>query len=269
MMYWKVVYKTFLCLLVMYLFVVTLLYFMQTKLMYWPANFKPDAKVQGIPQLEEIKVTTSDGLTLYGWYKPPFTSEMPTIVWFHGNSSNVVYTTSEAIPYMTKGYGLLAVEYRGYGGNPGIPTEQGIYNDARAFMEWLNAEGTPANKTIIYGQSIGSGPAVQMATEYNVQTLILHSAFSSAIDAASVHYPYFPVKWLLQDKYENILKIEKTRSPLIMVHGDKDSVIPYNLGNKLFEKAPQPKTFITIEGGNHNNLYDFKVHEKILSALSE
>ncbi len=265
----KMIFKVILCIIAVYAFTAALLYFTQRSAMYIPTSTKPDAKAQGVPLLTEINVTTEDGLKLYGWHKPSVNPQAPTIVYFHGNASNVAVTTARAMPYMIKGYGLLAVEYRGYAGNPGAPTEQGLYKDGRAFIEWLKTKGTDTSKMIFYGESIGSGPAVQMATEYAAQTLVLDSAFSSAVDAAAFHYPYFPVKWLLKDRYENISKIEKIQSPLIMVHGDRDSIIPYKLGKRLFEKAPEPKTLITVEGGYHNNLDQFKAYEKILSALSE
>ena len=237
--------------------------------MYFPSSMKPDAAAQGDSSLKEINVTTKDGLALYGWHRPPLNSFMPTIVWFHGNASNVATTVARARPYLTKGYGLLAVEYRGYGLNPGTPTEQGLYHDGRAFIEWLKSNGTDISNIILYGESIGSGPAVQLATEYPIHILIVDSGFSSAVDAAANRFPLFPVSLLLKDRYENADKIKNIQSPYIHIHGSKDFIIPYKLGLKLFESAPQPKTMITVEGGGHNDLDNYNVAQKILSVLAE
>jgi fermentation-respiration switch protein FrsA (DUF1100 family) len=108
-----------------------------------------------------------------------------------------------------------------------------------------------------------------MATEYPVHTLILESPFTSTGDAAAFHYPYVPVKWLIKDRYENIAKIKDIKSPLILAYGDQDRVIPHRLGQALFDAAPEPKSLIVIEGGDHNNLDDFHVDDKIISLLSE
>jgi fermentation-respiration switch protein FrsA (DUF1100 family) len=246
-----------------------MLYFEQRNMMYITSAAKPSLQEAGVTGLEEISVKTDDGLSLFGWYKPSYPPSKPTIVWFHGNASNVGITLRRAVPYLTKGYGLLAVEYRGYAGNPGAPTEQGLYKDGRAFFEWLKAKGVAENNIIVYGESIGSGSAVQMATEYTVHTLILESPFTSTMDAAAFHYPYVPVKWLIKDRYENIAKIKDIKSPLILAYGDQDRVIPHRLGQALFDAAPEPKSRIVIEGGDHNNLDDFHVADKIIGLLSE
>lgn len=246
-----------------------ILYFEQRKMMYVTSAAKPSVQEAGVAGLEEISVKTEDGLELFGWYKAPSPPSRPTIVWFHGNASNVGITLWRAAPYLKKGYGLLAVEYRGYAGNPGKPTEQGLYKDGRAFLEWLKAKGIAENNIILYGESIGSGTAVQMATEYGIHTLVLESPFTSTIDAAAFHYPYVPVKWLLKDRYENIAKIKNIKSPLILVYGDRDRVIPHRLGAALFEAAAEPKSLIVIEGGDHNNLDDFHLGDKIIGLLSE
>ncbi|HEU4838165.1 MAG TPA: alpha/beta hydrolase [Micavibrio sp.] len=239
-------------------------------MMYITSAAKPSLQDAGVAGLKEISVKTDDGLVLFGWHKAPYPPSKPTIVWFHGNASNVGITTWRALPYLKQGYGLLAVEYRGYAGNPGAPTEQGLYKDGRAFIEWLKAEGVAENNIIVYGESIGSGPAVQMAKEYpSLHTLILESPLTSTMDAAAFHYPYIPVKWLIKDRYENIPKIKDIKSPLILIYGDRDRVIPHRLGEALFKAAPEPKSLIVIEGGDHNNLDDFHVADKIISLLSE
>ncbi len=251
-----------------YLILIALMYLMQRNMMYYPTLNKPDIPAAKVTGLHEIRTTTEDGLDLFGWYKPAQEGKQ-TIVWFHGNGSNVEITTYRALPYLKAGYGLLAVEYRGYASNKGSPSEQGFYKDARAFMAWLNRNEVADDSIILYGESIGSGVAVQMATEHEVHTLILDSPFSSMSDVASSHYPIAPVKWLLLDKYDSYLKIGDIKSPLILVHGTADAIVPYKFGKKLYEAAPQPKTMMSIEGGGHNNLDDFDIAYKIITILSE
>lgn len=260
----------FCSILFIYVVLIGLMFFMQRNMMYITSSAKPSVKDVGVIGLEEISVQTEDGLSLFGWYKAPYPLSNPTIVWFHGNASNVGITTWRAFPYLKQGYGLLAVEYRGYAGNAGAPTEQGLYQDGRAFIEWLKAKGAGDKDIILYGESIGSGIAVQMAVEYPaIHTLILESPFTSTVDAAAFHYPYVPVKWLIHDRYENIGKIKDIKSPLIVTYGDRDRVIPHRLGEAPFNAAPEPKSLIVIEGGDHNNLDDFGVADKIIALLSE
>lgn len=247
------------------------LYFAQRSMIYVPAKQKPSIGQSNIAGLEEIIVRTKDGLSLFAWYKAPRTQDTPTILWFHGNASNVGITALRAIPFAEQGYGLLLAEYRGYASNPGKPTEEGLYNDARAYMNYLMAEkSVPENAIIIYGESIGSGPAVQMATEnQGIHTLILEAPMSALLEIAAFHYPYLPSNLLLKDRYDNLSKIGGIKSPLILIHGERDTVIPFALGKKLFNAAPEPKSMITLPDAGHNDLFHFGAPERILSILAE
>lgn len=245
------------------------MYFNQRNMMYFPSSTKPDIKQTGIIGLEEITVKTDDGLALYGWYLKPASVGKPTLVWFHGNGSHVGWAAYNMAPFLKEGYGILLAEYRGFASNPGKPTEEGLYKDARAFLNWLKATGTDEHSIILYGESIGSGPAVQMATEYKIHTLVLQTPFTSMVDSAGSHYPFLPVNILVKDRYDNLSKISKIQCPLIIVHGTADSIIPYKQGEALFKAAPDPKSMITIEGGEHNNLHEFNAIEKVANLLAE
>lgn len=246
------------------------LFLAQRDMMYAPGYDKPLLKSTGIIGIEEIAVKTADGLTLFGWYKAPQDGR-PTILWFHGNASNVGWTAVSAIPYIKQGYGVLLAEYRGYATNPGKPTEEGLYKDARAFMGWLlNEKKTPESSIILFGESLGSGPATQLAMEHpTVQALVLEAPFSSAQDVAQKRYPFMPVGLMLKDKYDNLSKIREIRSRLIVVHGGKDRVVPYVFGERLFNAAPEPKSMVTIDAADHNNLAEFDVADKVISLLAE
>ncbi|MFA5592179.1 MAG: alpha/beta hydrolase [Micavibrio sp.] len=245
------------------------LFFAQRELMYFPGYTKPSVDDIGIIGLEEIHVETEDGLKLFGWYKPSGDAKKKVIVWFHGNNSNVGWTATRAIPYMNAGYGVLLAEYRGYASNPGSPSEEGLYEDARAFLKWLREDkGIGAGQIILYGESIGSGPAVKMAAEItDIAALVLEAPFTSAAAVARIKYPFVPVERLMRDRYDNLSLIGGVEAPLVIAHGTRDTVVPYRLGKKLFDGAPGPKSLITVEGAGHNDLDGFGIADKIMAAL--
>lgn len=266
----KVIIRFLAPIAIVYLALMAGLYISQETLIYHAAKNPFPVSESLVPGTREIQVTTEDGLKLTGWYSPAKKPSNITIVRFHGNGSNVKWNMNALLPYAQQGYGVLSAEYRGFSGNPGKPSEEGLYKDAHAYISWLKENGIPESNIIVYGESIGSGPAVQMAVDYpKIHALILQCPLSSLVDAASTHYWYAPVNQLLRDRYDNLSKIGQIKAPLILAHGTKDSVIPYALGKKLFDAAPNPKTLITIEGGNHNDLADFGMDQKILNALSE
>jgi hypothetical protein len=250
----------------LYLFLVLCLYVFQRQLMYVATPFKPEAP----PGVARVTVTTTDGLSLYGWFHPPASDEHPVLIRFHGNASNAAWSYERAEPFIAAGYGVLIVEYRGYAGNPGSPNEEGLYNDARAFTHWAKARGIAEDRIILYGESLGSGPAVAMAVEHqNIRALILEAPFTSIADVAARIYPFVPVRLLLKDRYDNLSRIAKISAPLIIAHGTSDGVVPYALGRQLFDAAMEPKTMISIEGGGHNDLHDRDISAKILTALEQ
>jgi fermentation-respiration switch protein FrsA (DUF1100 family) len=207
--------------------------------------------------LREIKINSSEALEISGWYIPPKEPNKPVVVLFHGNASNLSIAMGHAPYFTNKGYGFLIAEYRGYSGNPGKPTEEGLYEDARSWFKFLvEKEGIKEERIILFGNSLGSGVAVQLATENpNIKALILFSPFTSLINVAKKHYPIFPIKYLMHDVFDNYFKIHKVKQALLIVHGDKDSIVPVEQGVKLFKKANERKILAIIEGADHNDLY--------------
>lgn len=252
-----------------YVAVVIGLFLSQRDMMYYPGHIKP-ALPAGVIGLEEIRVTTKDGLSLFGWYKPPMSDDKPVIVWFHGNASNVEQAASATLPYMRQGYGVLLVEYRGYATNPGKPSEQGLYDDGRAFLSWLTANGIDQSRIVLYGQSIGSGPALQMALEMpDVRALVLEAPFTSALDIARASYPFLPVDMMMKDRYDNMSRIKKLETLLIVVHGERDAVVPLAMGQALFDAAPVLKSMVVLPASGHNDINHADVAAKVMSLLSE
>lgn len=241
------------------------LYFMQRSMMYFPDKNKPPALEIG----ETVSVTSTDGQKIESWYFPPSITGKPVIIYFHGNAGHYGHRAHKAIHYLQAGYGVLLAEYRGYGGNSGEPTEEGIYLDARAQVNWLiNKQKISTDNIVIYGESIGSGPAVQMATEFPVKALILESPFASLYERASSRYFFMPVNLLLKDRYMNTEKIGSVTFPLFIIHGKKDRTIPISSAQKLFDSANHPKTFKEFPQAGHNDLYNFGAYKAVIDFLA-
>ena len=245
-------------LVLIYAAVLVLVFICQRQLQYHPAKSMEGGPARyNVPEMREITVRTKDGLSLLGWYAPP-KEDKPVVVLFHGNAGHIGDRGYKARHLMDAGYGVLLAEYRGYGGNPGNPDEKGFYSDARAFMSWLMQEKIPEKQMVLYGESIGSGVAVQMAVEHeSIAALILEAPFSSALDVGQGVYWWLPVRYLMVDKFMSIDKIGDVHAPLLILHGDNDKVVPFKLGRKLFEASNNPKTFVEIKDGGHSDLYDF------------
>lgn len=247
------------------------LYANQYRILYQPRTERLEKEAWGAGDLKTVTVTTEDGLKLEGWYSLPADQTKPVIVVFHGNSQNIGTTFYHRMePFLQKGYGILMVEYRGHADNKGRVREEGLYRDARAFLLWLqNERGVSGCDVVLYGESLGVGVAVQMALEQAPRALILVSSFPSFLKMAQDTYPYIPVTYLLKDQYRNDLKIKRIPSPMLFLHGEKDDIIPIRYGRILFDVANEPKEFVSYESGNHVNLLDIGVREKIMDFLEK
>ncbi|MEZ0261841.1 MAG: alpha/beta hydrolase [Alphaproteobacteria bacterium] len=240
-----------------YLALMAVMYLAQRKLQYFPDRNPPgDPAAVGLKDMQSVKVITSDNLQLVAWFAPPKKRTGKIVIIYHGNAGNISNRAIKAAHFMERGHGVFMCEYRGYGGNPGTPTEEGFYIDARAAIKWLEDKGYTTGQFVIYGESIGTGVAVQMATEIHPRQMILEAPFSSATDVARRSYGFIPVDMLILDRFDSLAKIPKIKTSLFIIHGDEDAVIPIDLSKKLFELANHPKEFITIERGGHSDLYN-------------
>jgi hypothetical protein len=245
--YWRLVRD----LAVLYLVFAGLVYLFQRKLQYFPdpANvpLPPDPKYRGI---QTVNLTTTDGLRLFAWHWPGrFTA---TLVIFHGNAGHRGHRLDWIEALHSLGYGVFALDYRGYGGSEGSPTEEGLYRDAEAALRWLGEQGI--RDLVYFGESLGCGVAVEMAKRQPPVALILQSGFSSALDVARKAYPYLPVRLLMKDRFDSKQKMATILCPVLFIHGERDSVIPLKLGRVLYEAANEPKTWFPIAGADHNDL---------------
>lgn len=241
---------------------------MQKRLMYFPDAVRFVPSEWALKELEPLEATAEDGLRLTSWYRPAQARDKFTIVFFQGNAGHLGYRNYKVRPWLDAGYGVLMVGYRGFG-NPGSPSEEGLYMDAQAAIDALRATGVPENALVFYGESLGTGVATQMATEYNAAALILESPYTSIPDVGADRYPLVPVRWLLRDSYDSLVKIGQAHMPLLLLHGEWDQVVPVKFGKKLFDAANEPKQAVYVPEAGHNNVYNLKVQQIILSFLSK
>jgi fermentation-respiration switch protein FrsA (DUF1100 family) len=173
------------------------------------------------------------------------------------------------LAYLERGFGILLVGYRGYGGNPGLPTERGLYEDGRAHLEWLARRGIAGDAIALYGESLGAAVAIQMATERNAAALVLEAPFASIVHSARARYPLFAFDWLIRDKFASIQKIHNVRMPLFVIHGARDRVTPQRFGRMLYERAPEPKAAVWLPEAGHNDLAQHGMIEAVTRFLDD
>lgn len=230
----------------------------QRDLMYFPDTtpLQPPA-VYGLENTRAVTLETEDKLALNAWYTPP-QEGLPLMVYFHGNAGNLSYRIEKMKAFTQNGMGLLALEYRGYGGNPGQPSERGLYEDAVATLQYaLYTLKLPASRIILYGESLGTGVAVQMATSVKVGVVVLEAPYTSAVDRAQELYPWIPVSVLMLDRFESIKKIQNIQAPLLIFHNTQDPVIPVTHGHALYAAAKAPKHAFWFPRTGHSH-FDWK-----------
>lgn len=230
-----------------------LMYIFQRSLLYFPAKEVPSRSVYHATDLQELHLKTNDGIDLLAWYKAAKTNQ-PTVLFLHGNAGHIGYRMFLARAFIDAGFGMLLLEYRGYGGNKGSPSEEALYNDARAAIHFLQQQGISSKHLALYGESLGTGIAVKMATEFPSCALVLQSPYTSMVAVARYHYPWILIApW---DKYDSLTMIHNVKSPLLILHGKQDTIVPFEQGLMLFHQANEPKTFIALDNKDHNNLWD-------------
>jgi len=243
----KYLYLTLSSLIVAYAVVIIFIYFYQRNLLYHPSeNNYQDDKIQF--SYNEIFIKVDEEVKLKSWLIKKDFKKFKTLVIFHGNAghlSNRIYKLNELYKLDIN---ILLISWRGFSGNKGSPTEQNLYKDAEAAIQWLNENRVNNNQIILYGESLGSGVAVEIGKKNNFNSIILESPFTSIENSAKIYYPYLPVKLLLKDRYDSISKIKSINTPILIMHGKKDDVVPFSMGQELFEKANSPKeSFFTLE----------------------
>lgn len=252
---------------------VILLMAFEDKLIFFPAKYPegfwsveniPAGEGEIIPRIEDSHFKSADGVSLHGWYCTPqkksaggfvpVSSDM-VLLWFHGNAGNITHRFDMISGLMELPVHVFIVDYRGYGKSGGSPSERGLYLDARAAWDHLTAErGIPANRIVVLGKSLGSAPAVDLASKVEPAGLIVQSGFTSAPDMAATIFPFLPSA-LLRTKMDSVGKIANVACPKLFIHSPIDEVVPYKLGRRLFDAAPEPKQFYEVARASHNETY--------------
>ncbi len=227
----------------------------QRSMIYIPSGDVPTPSIAGLPDAIEVTFPTEDGLMLKGWFVAARSA--PTgdaLIVFNGNAGNRAYRADIASGLADAGIQVLLFDYRGYGGNAGSPSEEGLAMDARAARKYLAARpGIDPHRIAYFGESLGAGVAVRLARDERPSALLLRSPFTSLVDAARHHFPYLPVRWLLTDRFASIETIATLRVPVLVITAAHDSVVPSGQSRRLFDAAPQPKRLVVIEGVDHND----------------
>jgi fermentation-respiration switch protein FrsA (DUF1100 family) len=240
----------------------------QRKLIYFPDSRLVSPSQAGLDGVEELRIATADGESLVAWHAPPRDGR-PLILYFHGNGGGLVDRAPRFRSLLASGYGLLAVAFRGYCGSTGSPTEDGLLQDGKAAYEAARAKGYKEGRIVVIGESLGTGVAVPVAAEHDVAALILDSPYSSAVDIAAEHYPLFPARWLMRDQFRSDKAIGRVRAPILMVHGDRDRIIPLRFARRLFEKANEPKSLLVESGSGHLVLGSPDVFPRVRAWIDE
>jgi uncharacterized protein len=237
-------------LLVCWIGTVGLLYATQRRLLFQPDPERVAPVRTGLMGVREEVIATPDGERLIAWWSPPAAGK-PVFLYFHGNGGNLTARAGRLKLFQQAGFGGLMLSARGYGGSSGHPSESALVADAKLAFDWLVSHGVAADQIIVFGESLGTGLAVQVAAERPARALILDSPYTSLVDVAAGKFPWIPVRWLMTDQMDSMAVIGKVRAPLLVIHGDQDDLVPYVLGAKLFAAANEPKRLLTLPGVGH------------------
>jgi len=229
-----------------------MLYVTQRSMMYFPETLHTTPAQAGLPSAEEVALTASDGVKSVVWHVAP-RGDRPVILYLHGNGGSLRYRVDRFSRLLADGIGLVALEYRGYGGLAGSPTEAGLIADGKAAYAFAAAR-YPVKDLVLWGESLGSGVAVRLAAEKPVGRVILEAPFTSAAAVAGARYWYLPVRLLMKDQFRSDEHVGKITAPVLILHGARDSVVPYAMGERLFEATKAPKHIVRFLDGDHEDL---------------
>jgi len=251
--------------------IVATMYLAQRRLMYPAPPHTADPPEAGVPEMVEVWVRTADGLDLRGWHRAA-PSGGPTLVYLHGNAGSLAVCAEKLRPYLDAGLGVLMLAWRGYSGNPGRPYEAGLYADGRAALDLLAGAGVVAGDVVLYGESLGTGIAVHLARERAqagtpVRALVLEASYASMAEAAQANYPWLPARWLVRDRYDSLAKIAAVGTPTLILHGERDAVVPVGHARLLHAAAPDPRRLLTFANHGHADFDPQSLAAEVLSFL--
>ena len=245
-----------------YVVILLFTYLYQRNLLYHPSenNYQGDSINFNY---QEVLIEVDENIKLKSWVIKKDLKNYKTILYFHGNAGDLTNRVHKLNKLNKLDVNILIISWRGFSGNLGKPTEENLYNDARKSVEWLNQIGIENESIILYGESLGTGIATELGQDNSFAGIVLESPFTSIADAAKIYYPYLPIDLLIKDKYDSLKKIKNINTPILIMHGKKDDVVPFKMGAELFEKANQPKFSYFSENDDH--MMEF--NDQLMNAL--
>ncbi|MEM6733344.1 MAG: alpha/beta hydrolase [Myxococcota bacterium] len=211
----------------------------------------PDNRIP-VDQFAEVSIETSDGVTLAGALAE-HDSTARTALFLHGQGGNIDEFWDQVMVIWEQGFQVLIIDYRGYGKSEGEPSELGLYEDGRSSFAWLLEQGIAPESIVVWGHSLGTAVASQLATEVDAGALLLDAPFTSMTDIVERGTPFgLPRDWVIETEWDTLERITRIRSPLLVVHGTDDGIVPFWMGERVFDAAPQPKRFFRAEDSGHS-----------------
>lgn len=224
--------------------------------------FFPEQHIYATPEASgleylEVQFPAEDGTEIHGWYLPGEPGK-PLVLFCHGNAGNISHRLDNLKLLHDLGLSTFIFDYRGYGKSQGTASEEGTYSDVRGALRYLKEQGWSTEQMIYFGRSMGAGVALQLALEEPPAALVLESPFNSVAAMGQHHYPLLALLagWVIQARYDNLQKIDKLKTPLLIFQGDRDDIVPPEMAKQLYNKAPQPKQLVMLSGAGHNDTYD-------------
>ncbi len=256
-----------------YAMILLIMFLAQRRILFRPDRTAPDLDRAGVPELRLMSVTASDNISLLTWYMPPSRCDASTppgddastplgddavhvVLFLHGNAGHIGHRAWRLATFRALGWGVMLPEYRGFGGNPGRPSERGLLADARAALAALLAMGIAPSRVLLWGESLGSGLAVRLAVEQSVGAVLLEAPYTSITDIARARFRFVPVRWLLRDRFDSLRWIGRVRAPVLVMHGARDRIIPVAMARALYEAAPEPKQLWIAPDAGHMDLVE-------------
>jgi fermentation-respiration switch protein FrsA (DUF1100 family) len=246
---------------------VGLMYVAQRKLMYLPDARAWAPAAVGLPQAEQATIDAADGERLRVWHAPP-RGQRPVVIYFQGNGGGLNLRAGRFRKLIGDGFGLIAVNYRGYGGSTGSPSETGLLLDAAAAHAYA-VRRYPAERIVLWGESLGTGVAVALAAERPVARILLESPYTSTVSIAAAAYPFVPVRQLMHDQFRSDERIGKVTVPVLVLHGALDRTVPIAHGERLYAMVRAPKRFVQLPRADHNDHDAHGAYEAARDFLAE
>jgi fermentation-respiration switch protein FrsA (DUF1100 family) len=244
-----------------------LVFIFQRNLIYHPDQSRPRPIDYGLPDVQSVQVGTEDDFKLHAWWHPPRSDTSPVIAYFPGNAGHIGHRAEKIRPFLERGFGVLLVGYRYNAQSGGAPREEGFYRDGRAVLKFLKHRDIPLDRIVLYGESLGTAVAIDLAASNKPACLLLEAPFSSMAALAQHHYWYLPAKWLLLDRFNSAIRLPSVKAPTLIIHGKQDQIVPLKFAEALAAAAPRSPEFLVVARAGHNDLYDHGVADKAIAFI--